>query len=185
MASGRDCRNVLYLAGSVKYTAGTWHESKTITKPTSIITVHKITIFRNINNDLSKINVQALPTFASALCLCRQLNFSMKLSRNNKLRRVSLFFKGIVIHVLLEVKVKVRYLLKGKIHRRLHPKCRSMHLLFLLGPLISHLLSILAPAFSFPLNVLHCGSSYNDLHVVLFLFSFNIFSVKHMRTLHG
>ena len=90
-----------------------------------------------------------------------------------------------MIHVLLEVKVKVRYLLKGKIRRRLRAKCRSMHLLFLLGPLISHLLSILSPAFSFPINVLHCGSSYHDLHVVLSLFSFNIFSDKHMRTLHG
>ena len=126
-----------------------------------------------------------MPTFAGALCLCRQLNFSMKLSRNNKLRQVSLFFKGIVIHVLLEVKVKVRYLLKGKIHRRLHPKCRSMHLLFLLGPLIYHLLSILAPTFSLPIKVLHCVSSYHNLHVVLFLFSFNIFSDKHVRTLHG
>lgn len=181
MASGRDCRNVLYLAGSVKYTEHDMSK-KTITKPTSIITVHKITIFRNINNDLPKINVQALPTFASALCLCRQLNFSMKLSRSNKLGQVSFFFKGIVIHVLLEVKVKVQYLLQGKIHRRLRAKCRSMHLPFLLGPLISHLVAILAPAFSLPINVLRCASSY---HVVLFLFSFNIFSDKHMRTLHG
>ena len=85
----------------------------------------------------------------------------------------------------LEVKVKVRYLLKGKIHRRLHAKSRSMHLLFLLGPLISHLVAILAPAYSLPINVLHCASSYHDLHVVLSLFSFNIFSDKHMRTLHG
>ena len=99
----------------------------------------------------------------------------MKLSRNNKLRQVSLFFKGIMIHVLLEVKVKVRYLLKGKIRRRLRAKCRSMHFLFLLGPLISHLVAIVAPAFSLPINVRHCASSYHDLHVVLFIFSFNIF----------
>lgn len=126
-----------------------------------------------------------MPTFASALCLCRQLYFSMKLSRNNKLRQVSLFVKGIVMHVLLEVKVKVQYLLKGKIRRRLRAKCRSICICsFYLVP-IYHLLSILAPAFSLPINVLHCPSSYHDLHVVLFLFSFNIFSDKHVRTLHG
>ena len=119
-----------------------------------------------------------MPTFAGALCLCRQLNFSMKLSRNNKLRQVSSFFKGIVIHVLLEVKVKVRYLLKGKIHRRLHPKCRSMHLLFLLGPLIYHLLSILAPTFSLPIKVLHCVSSYHNLHVVCFYFPLTFFQIS-------
>lgn len=106
-----------------------------------------------------------MPTSARALCLCRQLNFSMKLSWNNKLRQVSLSFKGIVIQVLLEVKVKVRYLLKGKIRRGLRAKCRSMHLLFLLGPLSSHLVSILVPAFSLQINVLHCASSCHDLHV--------------------
>lgn len=111
-----------------------------------------------------------MPTFARALCLCRQLNFSMKLSRNNKLRQVSLFFKGIAIHVL--------YLLKGKIHRRLHPKCRSMHLLFLLGPLISHLLSILAPTFSLPTNVLHCASSCPTYMLFCIYFPLTFFQIS-------
>ena len=75
------------------------------------------------------------------------------------------------MHFLLEVKVNVQYLLKGKIHRRLRRKM----LLYTFPLSASHLLSILAPAFSLPINVLHFASSCHDLHVVLFLFSFKIY----------